>query len=111
MDFWTLYANGFYNFIMLTLGFLLAIIMFLSYVLIIIVGIMLLIGIPAGICYGIYELYRYCANRSNIETDLHLEHSSDEVNIELSHVTQTMPIESSLQQSENRIQSANYGQV
>lgn len=110
MDFWTLYVNGLYEFIMFILTLILMIIVFLSYVLIVIGGIALLIVIPIGICVGVCELCKYCTNRSNIDIELHSDHSSDEVNIELPHVIQSMPVESSLQ-SVNRIQTTNYEQV
>jgi len=82
----------------------------ISYIIIFFGGIALLIGIPIGIYYGIYELYRYCVNRSNNYSTDSID-SSDEVNIVLPHVAQSMPIESSLQQSVNMIQSKNYEQV
>ena len=108
MDFWTFYINGLYEFVL----FILYIFIFLSYVIIIVGGIALAIGIPAGLFFGIYELYRYCVNRSNnSNTDSDSVHSSDEVNIELPHVTQNMLVESSLQQSGNRIKSTNYEQI
>jgi hypothetical protein len=84
----------------------------------------LLIGIPAGICYGIFELYKCCVNRSNnssTNTGESLESlestestgivdSSDEVTIELPHVVQTMPVESSAQ-SVNKIQTPKYVKI
>jgi len=100
---------------MFILSCILLFIVFISYILIVFGGIALLIGIPAGICYGIYELYRYCANRycanrsNNSSTDS--IDSSDDVNIVLPHVAQSMHIETSLQQSVNMIQSKNYEQV
>jgi hypothetical protein len=110
MEYWSLYLTGLYEFIMFILAIIIMLIVFISYVFILIGGIALVIGIPYGIYYGINKLYRYCANRSNnSNTNL----SEDEVTIDLPHNNGrgSMQIESSLQSAENRIQPTKYEHV